>query len=152
MGLIRKAASVSTLGAVGFHSRREAQAKAALARAKLAKEERKAVKHERTTEDADRRDAEAEQRERAAQGRPWWRQPAVGDAIRATGHKRTAATVWTAPSCSISRWFSRAYVTYHPTRLLPEPTVCAHAALSKIIPCISRVSIPPVCETAVIGK
>ena len=29
MGLIRKAASVSTLGAVGFRSRREAPAKAA---------------------------------------------------------------------------------------------------------------------------
>ncbi len=88
MGLIRKAASVSTLGAVGFHSRREAQAKAALAQARLAKEERKAVKHERKTEDADRRDAEAEQREQAAEGRPWWRQPTVGDAIRATGREK----------------------------------------------------------------
>jgi hypothetical protein len=87
MGLIRKAASVSTLGAVGFHSRREAQAKAALAHARLAKEERKAVKHERKTADVERRDAEAEQREQGAEGRPWWRQPTVGDAIRAAGRK-----------------------------------------------------------------
>ena len=35
------------LGVVGFHSRREAQAKAALAQARLAEEERKAVRHER---------------------------------------------------------------------------------------------------------
>src|SRR5208282_1695383 len=68
MGLIRKAASVSTLGAVGFHRRREARAKAALAQARLVKEERKAVKHKRKTEDAERRDAEAEQREQGRGG------------------------------------------------------------------------------------
>lgn len=39
MSLIRKAASVSTIGAVGFHSRREAQAKAALAQGELARQE-----------------------------------------------------------------------------------------------------------------
>jgi hypothetical protein len=44
MGLIRKAASVSTLGGVKFTSRREAETKERLANARLAKAERKALK------------------------------------------------------------------------------------------------------------
>lgn len=44
MGLIRKAVSVSTLGAVKYTSRREAQTKRALAEAKLAKAQAKAAK------------------------------------------------------------------------------------------------------------
>ena len=44
MGLIRKAASVSTLGGVKYTSRREAATKASLAAARLAKAEEKQVK------------------------------------------------------------------------------------------------------------
>ena len=83
MGLIRKTASLSTLGGVKYTSRREAQTKAALAQAKLAKAERKAVTHERKAEDAGHREAEAEQREQAAEGLPWYRQPTLGAAIAA---------------------------------------------------------------------
>ena len=83
--MIAEPASVSTLGAVGFHSRREAQAKAALTQAKLAKEERKAVKHERTTEDADRRDAEKLSNvSRPRRAGPGGASPAVGDAYPAS--------------------------------------------------------------------
>jgi hypothetical protein len=39
MGLIRKAASLSTLGGVKYTSKREAQAKAAHAQGKLARQE-----------------------------------------------------------------------------------------------------------------
>lgn len=44
MGLIRKMVSVSTLGAVKYTSKREAQTKAALEEAKLARAQRKALK------------------------------------------------------------------------------------------------------------
>ena len=44
MGLIRKMASVSTLGGIKYTSKREAQTKAALEEAKLAKAQRKALK------------------------------------------------------------------------------------------------------------
>jgi hypothetical protein len=64
MGLIRKTASLSTLGGVKYTSRREAQTKAALAQAKLAKAERKAVEHE------------------DAQDRPAMAQPTVGLMVR----------------------------------------------------------------------
>jgi hypothetical protein len=47
MGLIRKAASVTTLGAINFTSRREAQTKAATAQAKAAREEAKLLKAQR---------------------------------------------------------------------------------------------------------
>jgi hypothetical protein len=79
MGLIRKTASLSTLGGVKYTSRREAQTKAALAQAKLAK----AVTHERRAEGAERRVAGAEQREQAAEALPWYRQPTLGAAIAA---------------------------------------------------------------------
>lgn len=44
MGLIRKTASVFTLGGVKYTSRREAETKRALAEAKLAKAQRRAAK------------------------------------------------------------------------------------------------------------
>jgi ribosomal protein S11 len=44
VGLIRKMTSVSTMGAVGFQSPREKQARAALIAAKAAKTEAKAVR------------------------------------------------------------------------------------------------------------
>jgi hypothetical protein len=69
MGLIRKTASLSTLGAVKYTSRREAQTKAALEEAKLAKAQRRAL--------------EAEQCEQAANGQPWYRQPTIGGVVRA---------------------------------------------------------------------
>lgn len=46
MGLTRKLMSASTLGAVKYTSKREAQTKAALAEAKLAKAQAKALKAE----------------------------------------------------------------------------------------------------------
>jgi hypothetical protein len=49
MGVIRKAASISTLGGVKYTSRREAQTKAALAQAKVAKEEAKRLRSENGT-------------------------------------------------------------------------------------------------------
>lgn len=47
MGLIRKAASLSTLGGVKYTSRREAQTKAASTQAKAAREEAKLLKAQR---------------------------------------------------------------------------------------------------------
>jgi hypothetical protein len=51
---MRKAASVSTLGVVGYHSRCEAQRKAALQEAKLAKAQCRALKHELRDEEQGR--------------------------------------------------------------------------------------------------
>lgn len=46
MGMIRKLVSVSTLGAVKYTSRREAQTKATAAQARLARAETKAVRRQ----------------------------------------------------------------------------------------------------------
>jgi hypothetical protein len=69
MGLIRKTASLSTLGAVKYTSKREAQTKAALAQAKLADEQRKTERKARKAEARRARDERwaaqrAEMRER----------------------------------------------------------------------------------------
>lgn len=81
MGLIRKVTSASTLGAVKYTSKREAQTKAAIAQARLADAETKRVNAEARRErlTAARDDA---------QDAPWWRQPTVGDAIRSARQKR----------------------------------------------------------------
>ena len=57
MGLIRKTASLSTLGAVKYTSKREAQTKAAAAQARAASEEAKLLKAQRK---AGAKDAAAE--------------------------------------------------------------------------------------------
>lgn len=76
MGLIRKAASVSTLGAVKYTSRKEAQTKAALAEARLAKEQAKAVKAQAAA-------AKATDKDGVPPDAPWYRQPTVAAALRA---------------------------------------------------------------------
>jgi hypothetical protein len=68
MGLIRKAASASTLGAVKFTSRREAQTKEAIAHARLANAQADAIRHPDNG---------------MSENLPWWRQPTVGQALRA---------------------------------------------------------------------
>ena len=90
MGLIRKTASLSTFGAVKYTSRREAQTKAALEDARLTKAQRRALDAQAELADTqrralerDNRAAEAEQREQAGEGQPWYRQPAIGSAVRA---------------------------------------------------------------------
>jgi len=80
MGLIRKLTSVSTGGAVKYTSRREAQTKAASAEARLAHEQAKSAKASRKA------DQQAAAQEQAA-GKPWYRQPTFGAAIRSAGHK-----------------------------------------------------------------
>jgi hypothetical protein len=65
MGLIRKAASLSTLGAVKYTSRREAETKAASAEARLANEQARTAKASRK---ADQQAAAQEQAERASPG------------------------------------------------------------------------------------
>jgi seryl-tRNA synthetase len=90
MGLIRKTASLSTLGAVKYTSRREAQTKAALEDARMVKAQRRALDAQAKLAEAQRKAlsgrigaAEAEQREQAAEGQPWYRQPTIGAAVRA---------------------------------------------------------------------
>ena len=61
MGLLRKTASLSTLGAVKYTSRREAQTKAASAQARVAKEEAKQLKAQRKQE-TEQRKQETDQR------------------------------------------------------------------------------------------
>jgi multidrug resistance efflux pump len=61
MGLLRKTASLSTLGAVKYTSRREAQTKAASAQARVAREEVKQLKAQRKQE-TDQRKQETDQR------------------------------------------------------------------------------------------
>jgi hypothetical protein len=90
MGLIRKAASVSTLGGVKFTSRREAQTKAAHAQGKQARQEAKLAKAERKALGAET-EAQAAQ---AGQDK-WYEQKTVGGAIgaalRASAAKKTTA-------------------------------------------------------------
>jgi hypothetical protein len=90
MGLIRKTASLSTLGAVKYTSRREAQTKAALEDARMTRAQRRALDAQAKLADAQRRAlerenraAKAEQPEQAADGQPWYRQPTIGSAVRA---------------------------------------------------------------------
>lgn len=64
MGLIRKMASVSTLGAVKYTSRREAETKLALEQAKAVRAERKGSGRH------------------ADPDAPAWRQPTVGGMLR----------------------------------------------------------------------
>ena len=72
MGLIRKAVSVSSLGAVKYTSRREAQTKAALEETRLLREQRKALQAEReTTHPSSEPD-----------DRPAWAQPTWGKMLR----------------------------------------------------------------------
>jgi hypothetical protein len=66
VGLIRKAASVSTLGAVKYTSKREAQTKQAIAGARLANEQAKAIRAQNEPPPPDTAEL------------PWWRQPTVG--------------------------------------------------------------------------
>jgi hypothetical protein len=73
MGLIRKAASLSTLGGVKYTSRREAQtkaahaqARAATAQAKAAREEAKLLKAQRKAGEAEHRVVDAEIAEQAS--------------------------------------------------------------------------------------
>jgi multidrug resistance efflux pump len=61
MGLLRKTASLSTLGAVKYTSRREAQTKAASAQARVAREEVKQLKAQRKQE-TEQRKQETDQR------------------------------------------------------------------------------------------
>jgi hypothetical protein len=73
MGLIRKAASISTLGyGVKYTSRREAQTEAAQATAKMAREQAKLLKAERRelrrSDREDRDGAAAERREEHSDG------------------------------------------------------------------------------------
>lgn len=79
MGLFRKAASVSTLGAVNYRSKREKVGMAAKAEAELSREQAKLVREQRKAVKGER-EAEAQQ---AAEGKPWYQQPTVGDALRA---------------------------------------------------------------------
>jgi uncharacterized membrane protein YebE (DUF533 family) len=58
MGLIRKAASMSTLGGVKYTSRREAQTKAAAAQGRAAREEVKLLKAQRKAADQQPREAQ----------------------------------------------------------------------------------------------
>lgn len=71
MGLIRKTMAVSTLGAVKYTSRREAQTKEAIANARLANAQAEAIR-------ADQNPAAG-----VTETLPWWRQPTVGQAIKA---------------------------------------------------------------------
>ncbi len=87
MGLIRKTASLTTLGAVKYTSRREAQTKAALQEAKLTKAQHRTLDAQAKLAETQRGALEAEQREQAAEGQPWYRQPTIGDAIRAAKQK-----------------------------------------------------------------
>ena len=87
MGLIRKAASISTLGRVSYHSRSESQAKAAMAQDELAKAEAKVAKEQAAAvaralqEDEAHRHADLEEvAEEEAEAVPWNRQPTLGDA------------------------------------------------------------------------
>lgn len=68
MGLIRKTMAVSTLGAVKYTSRREAQTKEAIANARLANAQAEAVRNPAGD---------------VTETLPWWRQPTVGQAIKA---------------------------------------------------------------------
>jgi endonuclease I len=61
MGLLRKTASLSTLGAVKYTSRREAQTKAASAQARVAREEAKQLKAQGKQE-TEQRNQETDQR------------------------------------------------------------------------------------------
>jgi hypothetical protein len=88
MGLFRKAVSVSTLGAVKYTSRREAQTKQALAEAKYARAQEKLTRAEtRAAREAVRaREAAPAQPDPAL---PWYRQPTLGKAIHALHRNRT---------------------------------------------------------------
>lgn len=68
MGLIRKLSSVSTLGAVKYTSRREAETKERIANARLANAQAEQVRGQNQPDTSDR---------------PWWRQPTIGQAINA---------------------------------------------------------------------
>ena len=59
MGLIRKAASILTLGGVSNHSRRDPQAKAAKARAGLAEAETEVAEEQADLEEVAEKEAEA---------------------------------------------------------------------------------------------
>lgn len=82
MGLIRKAASMSTLGAVKYTSKREALTKKALAEAKLAKVQADALRAAEPTVGpaAGPRPADPDL--------PWWRQATLGQAIQAARDRR----------------------------------------------------------------
>ena len=87
MGLIRKAASISTLGGVKYTSRREAQTKAAHAQGKQARQEAKLAKAERK--------ALGTGTEAQAGQDKWYEQKtaggAIGAALRASAAKKTTA-------------------------------------------------------------
>lgn len=88
MGLIRKTASVSTLGLVKYTSRREAQTRQALAEAKLARAQAKAVRkgiQDAADERLDPRlyKPQPEIERLPVPGVPWYRQPTVAAALLA---------------------------------------------------------------------
>jgi hypothetical protein len=76
VGLIRKTLAVSTLGAVKYTSRREAQTKAAIAEARLANAQAEAVRAQSTPPAPD------------TTGLPWWRQPTIGAALQARNNSK----------------------------------------------------------------
>ena len=78
MGILRKAVSISTLGRVSYHSRSEAQAKAARAQDELAEAEAKVAKEQAAVieralaEDEAHRQADLEEvAEEEAEAVPW---------------------------------------------------------------------------------
>jgi|SoimicmetaTmtLPB_FD_contig_121_62891_length_1219_multi_3_in_0_out_0_1 hypothetical protein len=80
MGLIRKAASVSTLGGVKYTSRREAQTKAASAQASAARADAKLAKAQRKQVEAETA-AEATAPATATHPEKWYEEQTLGGLI-----------------------------------------------------------------------
>ena len=81
MGLLRKTASVSTLGGVKYSSRREAQTKAAHAQARAADAEARLLREQAKTAKAERKNTAGQAA--PASDAPWYRQPTLSAAIKA---------------------------------------------------------------------
>jgi hypothetical protein len=82
MGLIRKAASLSTGGAVKYTSRRDAQTKAAAAEGRLAREQTKLAKAQRKTLAHGAAPVASEPAAPAAQHDHWYEEPTLGSLLR----------------------------------------------------------------------